>query len=237
MTKGAKKETCYMCDKLEISREDVPPKCLFPEKKDLPKGFDLRKNLIKVPSCEDHNLKKSLNDEYLLVILVPHINNNSTALKHFKSKVMRTLKHSGGLRAKLFQSIAPVTINNEETGIIFSESDRINSVFRHIAKGIHYWHFGEKWFDNIIITSATRVFLTEKDKLISNQVAFSARKVLESQKTYGDNPEVFFYQAFKSSTPKLTVLRLVFYEGIEVFAVSGTAVDKGLEQFVQKMKT
>ena len=43
-------ETCYMCERAPSSTEHVPPKCLFPEKKDI--GSDLfRKNLITVLSC------------------------------------------------------------------------------------------------------------------------------------------------------------------------------------------
>ena len=45
--------TCYMCEKESTSSEHVPPKCLFPEKKDLPDGVDLRKSLITVPSCDE----------------------------------------------------------------------------------------------------------------------------------------------------------------------------------------
>ena len=51
-------ETCYMCDSIATTREHVPPKCLFPEKKDI--GDDIyRQNLITVPSCDKHNTSKS----------------------------------------------------------------------------------------------------------------------------------------------------------------------------------
>ena len=62
--------SCYMCDQPSTSAEHVPPKCLFPEKKDLPEGVDLRKQLITVPACYVHNTRKSKNDEYLLFCLV-----------------------------------------------------------------------------------------------------------------------------------------------------------------------
>ena len=60
---------CYMCDNLATTIEHAPPKCIFPEKKDLPAGMDLRKELITVPSCEEHNTAKSTDDEYLLNII------------------------------------------------------------------------------------------------------------------------------------------------------------------------
>ena len=61
--------TCYMCDEESTSSEHVPPKCLFPEQKDLPEGVDLRKSLITVPSCDLHNSKKSNDDEYYSIVL------------------------------------------------------------------------------------------------------------------------------------------------------------------------
>lgn len=50
---------CYMCDQTAVGDEHVPPRCLFPKAKDLPNGVDLRKDLITVLSCADHNSEKS----------------------------------------------------------------------------------------------------------------------------------------------------------------------------------
>lgn len=66
-----KKEYCYWCGKLATSKEHVPPKCLFPEFKDTKDVYDnsFRHNLITVPSCDEHNLVKSRDDEYLMTCL------------------------------------------------------------------------------------------------------------------------------------------------------------------------
>ena len=84
-------KTCYMCDQPVTSREHVPPKCIFPEKKDLPKGFDFRKNLIKVPSCDEHNSHKSMDDEYLMFVLASSPHGNKHKNLHFERKVMRAI--------------------------------------------------------------------------------------------------------------------------------------------------
>ena len=69
----------------------MPPKCLFPEKKDLKDiSLDLRKALIKVPSCVDHNCKKSGDDEYLFNVLSMTIQTGKYGLLNFESKVMRS---------------------------------------------------------------------------------------------------------------------------------------------------
>ena len=66
--------TCYMCEQANTTPEHVPPKCIFPEVKDL--GIDYRKSLITVPSCDAHNLRKSKDDEYLMFVLTCSITNN-----------------------------------------------------------------------------------------------------------------------------------------------------------------
>ena len=93
------KETCYMCGECVTSREHVPPKCLFPEKKDLPKGFNLRKNLITVPSCDLHNTHKSQDDQYLQLVLTCTFEGNNTKTNLFNTKVMRAFDRKPQLLA------------------------------------------------------------------------------------------------------------------------------------------
>jgi hypothetical protein len=72
---------CYMCSRPGTTVEHAPPKCFFPESKDLP-GTDLRKNLITVPACDLHNTAKVKDDEYLLALITAHHGNNATAYSH-----------------------------------------------------------------------------------------------------------------------------------------------------------
>ena len=83
---------CYMCDRPSSSMEHVPPKCLFPETKDL--GRQYRNNLITVPSCDEHNSHKSADDEFLMASLAGLIGNNSVGLRHKFTKVNRAIYRS-----------------------------------------------------------------------------------------------------------------------------------------------
>src|SRR5690606_38612967 len=85
-------EQCYMCDEVATSVEHVPPKCLFPEIKD--SGVDLRVNLITVPSCEEHNCKKSHDDEFLMVSIAGMLGNNSIGYQHYNGKIQRALRRT-----------------------------------------------------------------------------------------------------------------------------------------------
>ncbi len=80
-----------MCGKAATSKEHVPPQCLFPEIKDT-EGVDLRKDLITVPSCDEHNTKKSKDDEFLMISIAGSIGNNFFGFFHARTKVERALK-------------------------------------------------------------------------------------------------------------------------------------------------
>src|SRR5580765_5494653 len=84
------KEICYKCGTSATSREHVPPLCFFPEKKDI-NNIDFRINLITVPSCEEHNAKKSTDDEFLMAALSGIVGNNEVGYVHTKTKVKRAL--------------------------------------------------------------------------------------------------------------------------------------------------
>jgi len=84
-------EHCYICNEPKVSDEHIPPQCLFPDSKDLPAGLDLRKNLITVPSCAEHNLRKSGDDEYLLFVLVANLNVNTVGLNQWRTKIRRAM--------------------------------------------------------------------------------------------------------------------------------------------------
>lgn len=59
------KEQCYFCGKNSTSVEHIPPKSFFPKEN--------RIELITVPSCEEHNQKKSTDDEYIRMIFLHDI--------------------------------------------------------------------------------------------------------------------------------------------------------------------
>ncbi|MDN5882405.1 MAG: hypothetical protein L0H37_08540, partial [Nitrosospira sp.] len=78
--------TCYMCDQEATTMEHAPPKCIFPEKKDLSSYDDYRQGLITVPSCEEHNTTKSKDDEYLLYLLAASATSSVIGLNQFLTK-------------------------------------------------------------------------------------------------------------------------------------------------------
>ena len=220
---------CYMCNKAGISLEHVPPQCLFPESKDLPSGLNLRKNLITVPSCEEHNLRKSGDDEYLLFILVGNINVNSIGLIQWGTKIRRSMVKRPSKKG-IFKNLQPVVFRGISTGKYEIDFERISRQFDRISRGIYYHHFQKHWPYEIALAIPLAISSgsneTKRYSQTIAEVASLASMFLKDEPKLGDNPEIFFYQhKLKTDSPGY-VIRMVFYGGIEVAAISSPKNDQ-----------
>jgi hypothetical protein len=146
-----------MCESRATSKEHVPPQCLFPEEKDLPPGINLRKNLITVPSCDEHNTNKSKNDKYLLFCLLLNIANNDTAFAHFSTKIVRAINLNPKTYKSFTQTNMPVKVVDNETGISFDthmfkiDAARILTSLEQISRALYFKQFKKRFEGKCII--------------------------------------------------------------------------------------
>lgn len=217
-------EICYMCDAVKTSNEHVPPRCLFPKAKELEEGEDLRKELITVPSCDLHNAAKSLDDEFLMISISGIVGNNSIGYRHYQGRANRALrKRSKSLLDRVMTNRRRVKLpdgDNEFYNIVMGTPDyhRLVSCFEHIAFGIYHHHFGERFVGQ---TKIIMGFLHNTDKNSNSTTNFIRDKSaieLEEVERQGSNPGVFYYQFGKPDDIGLTLLRLTFYDGVDVYA-------------------
>lgn len=142
---------CYMCDERGTTTEHVPPQCLFPEDKDLPSGVHLRRNLITVPSCAEHNSKKCKDDEYLMYTLVMNLPTNGTAFQQFSTKVTRAMGRNPSLIRRLLGKITHLIVEDTKTGAWFRtigyeiDADRFYGVLEKVARGLYFHHYKRQW--------------------------------------------------------------------------------------------
>ncbi|RJG10106.1 hypothetical protein D3879_18915 [Pseudomonas cavernicola] len=213
-------EQCYMCHKVATSVEHVPPKCLFPELKD--SGKDLRINLITVPSCEDHNGKKSHDDEFLMVSIAGIIGNNSIGYQHYNGKIQRALKRTSyKLLEKVFlrKEILRIGDENKFLELLWGTPDhkRLIDCFTHIAYGIHRHHYKQN-FNGIVKPYLGFLYTKEQNpKAFKAFLKDKASIELADQPKYGDNPEVFYYQFTGVDNFGLFLGRLCFYQNVDVY--------------------
>lgn len=213
-----------MCETPATSREHVPPRCLFPESKDM-EGELHRRNLITVPSCDLHNTAKSRDDEFLMVSLAGIIGNNSIGYRHKFGKVDKAIRRSANrLLEEVFVKKKHVFVvevePNKFLDVIWGTPDagRLQRCFELIVRGLHMHHFGIPFGGEIC------VHLGYLQPDAPNAKAFNAfvrRKFeieLEGKPTFGENQKVFFYQVTEEDQFGLSAMRLCFYGGLNVYA-------------------
>jgi hypothetical protein len=215
-----------MCDKEATSAEHVPPKCFFPEKKDLPPGLDYRVNLITVPSCDDHNSSKSQDDEYMLLVLISHFENNIAAQRQFTKKMLRAIKR----RPTLLQLLAnhrPARVDGQPTIVFTVNRERFDRYINLIVRALHFNHYGEKWLDPILSQSPALFAVGGSSYQpisdVNRGIQYLDTMVscfFENSPQLGENPEIFYYQIHRDEAPKLLVVKMVFYEGVTVISGS-----------------
>jgi len=215
-------DQCYMCDEPATSHEHVPPKCIFPERKDL-QGEDLRAQLITVPSCDTHNSKKSKDDEFLMVSLAGIIGNNSIGYRHNFTKVNRAIRNtSGRLLDAVFLKRKHYVVKLEDNAflqVIWGTPDfkRLENCFDRIARGLFCHHFGAGFQGQSRVLMG---YLANSDKNSATFTKFIKHRAeidLKGKERFGYNPSVFFYQFTDRDQNGLFLLRMCFYEGADVF--------------------
>jgi len=216
-------DSCYFCGKSAIGVEHVPPRCFFPAVKDLPPGSpDFRKNLITVPSCDEHNQALSLDDEYSFYIALSHFENNKWAAELFNTKGMRGLVKKPALVKMVYQTPRRVSLNGSPSMTFQVDRKRFNDVMEKVARGLFFHEMKKPWGKKVY--TATAAF-READLQVPEVVQPLAYMswLLKSAKVQskGTNPEVFYYEflAREQAGMSMEVIRMVFYEGLEVFAM------------------
>jgi hypothetical protein len=209
--------SCFMCDRGATSDDHIPPKCFFPEQKDVPKGKNYRVNLITVPSCEDHNLKTSKDDEYIWSIIALHWQNHPEVQEYSTKKIKRALARNKKFFYLLFgeqNKYYRFTHDNEDLIAVTLDINRISKSMQKIAAGVYYNHFQKKWKGEILIhPRSLTAILNELNPVLYSliQIAELARAACLLEEKYGSNKEVFYYQLIQDNTEAPPIMRLVFY--------------------------
>ena len=211
-----------MCASLAVSREHVPPKSLFPERKDFP-GVDFRQQLITVPSCEVHNMAKSHDDEFLMVCLAGVVGNNSIGYQHNLGKVSRAVRRSASrLLQKVIikqQRVFRVELgDNEFADVIWGTPDiaRLQTCFDRVARGLYFQDFARRFDGDVHVHLG---FLHHEKGNAKTMGEFLRERLeldMKDMPKLGSNPEVFTYQRSQADPYGLFAYRLRFYGSLEV---------------------
>jgi hypothetical protein len=216
------KKICYICDLEATSKEHAPPKSFFP--------IFPRKNLITIPSCEEHNLRKNLSDDMVRTVLALSYGGHKAVRDTIYEKVLRSLY--------LFRCKPPIKnlrslwINGSFVGSFEFDKDAFDLEMDGIARALYFHTYGQKYLPNVTNVYYPGMNLVQVPANIEDvynpstpeghaniQRAFGAltsRNAFRHSKHHGDNPKYFYYQIEHSETFDLLLLRMMFYQGFEV---------------------
>jgi hypothetical protein len=216
--------TCYMCGAPKTSREHAPPECLFPEEKEF--GQNLRLNLITVPSCDDHNSKKSEDDEYLrAVILFTAVKTSKIAQHQFLGKMIRSVRRAPSKYSKLFTDQG--TLASGALHAMRIDRPRFDQCIGHLARAIFFNHHQAKWPHPVMAVSPNFYSSIENDQAVAHQPSVETVRVsqmyLQSESIRGENPQVFKYRIRYDAKEESFAFCAQFYEFFEVYCYSSRA--------------
>ncbi|HOF33916.1 MAG TPA: hypothetical protein PK624_09015 [Spirochaetota bacterium] len=208
-----KKETCYYCGENATSSEHVPPKCIFPEFKDL--NYNYRKNLITVPSCNKHNMLKSQDDEYLLRILTAGHKPNNIGVDHFSTKVMRAFQHSPDRFSKFMINPKQILVKQNdqlfESLVFYVDINRYHLILKYVAKGLFFYDYSRMFSGEILILYNGLLHKSDNSKNeLYNDIDNGIKALLKDVPYKGENKDVFKYKFLQSDNTY--ILRYEFYD-------------------------
>lgn len=220
-----------MYEKEGIITEHVPPQCLFPKDRDLPEGIRLRRNLITVPSCVEHNSKQCKDDEYLMYTLVLNLPTNGTAFQQFSTKVTRAIERNPSLIRRLLGKITHLIVEDTKTGERFPtigyevDTNRFYGALDKVARGLYFYHYRRQWLDPVHVRPEFLLSLNEPHSLQTNEATRKISKasdvLFSSSEAYGDNVDAFCYRVHEDAERGIVVMRLCFYGNGNVTVVFG----------------
>ena len=192
--------SCYMCSSPATSDEHAPPKCLFPERKDVIDGVDHRKNLITVPACDKHNSAKSHDDEYLLQCLAASYTSSVVGLTQFLTKVQRAFLRSPGKAAAFTRKSDPVQLrrvtgDSWENGLqVTIQGERIDEVLANAARALYFHETGKKFLGPAHVKTDFTMYNHAETQAKVTEAFRITSAYFETAPRHGENPDVFWYK-------------------------------------------
>lgn len=217
-------DTCYACDQLAVTREHIPPQVFFPTREEMGNSYpDFRVGLITVPSCEEHNSKKSLDDEYAFMIIAASFGVNDIALDYSK-KISRAIAYRPAKAGVYLKKFHYASIGDLPTITPWVNLERFNSFLELLSRGLYFCHYGKKWKSQLQILP-TSFFRDPKDKNAVDinrkiiQVRETAKDFFSFEEKNGNQPRIFYFQFHQDKEQNKHLLRMVFYEGFEAIVL------------------
>jgi hypothetical protein len=233
MTKSPHDLHCYACENPATSWEHAPAKGFYPRRRQVYRpspAVDFRRNLIEVPSCDDHNADKSQDDNFSQVVIgVIALCVGQGALPHpiIRDWLTRARQHPRIRRAL----VDDAKLVRTPRGPMYSIQPEVHTLARILeltARALYYHEhkWAKRWPGtcNIVSPHFMNGDLYPSDGTLIGWQAVKQFNVLYRGKVQGfelrgPHPTVFAYQVHENEVG--LAMRMTFYGSFHAVAFGG----------------
>jgi hypothetical protein len=201
--------------------DHVPPRCFFPKRKDLPPGVaDVRRNLITVPACKEHNEHYSKDDEVASYVILLTYQANQLGVDQLLSKGLRAITGRKGLVDSVFKKITVHQLpDGHELPTFEFDVERVKRVMERTARGLFFHDFGRRW-DCRLSLLADGPIMPDLSPSPYRSAIQRLTPLFNHAPRNGSNPAVFWYSWLSGVKGDSShMLQMCFYGGLRYFAV------------------
>lgn len=187
-------------------------------------GQNLRRNLITVPSCDQHNSQKSKDDEFLRSVILMTPGNNEAGQHLFAWKLLPATSRKPHAYRTFFTDKG--TVAQGKGRVLQINRDRFDRCIDHLARALFFHAYKRKWQLPIVTFSPNFFSGNSSDDMAPHQPSMkrieASKKFLSNELNQGENPDVFQYRIRygEDGTDEGFVCAAIFYGCFEIFSYS-----------------
>jgi hypothetical protein len=173
-------------------------------------------NLDSVPSCEEHNTSKSMDDEYLKFVLLAGIGKNTEVSERINS-LERSFSKRPNLIQKFMPNLSPETFQGICAASFTLDGERFRRVIDILVRALHFKDFNLKLKKEINVAWSPTADLDSNEALFLDRLAFLDDSFGQIQNR--KNGEIFRYNFYDAPGEGLCFCRLSFYQGYPIYCI------------------
>ena len=203
-----------------MSREHVPPFCFFPDGKGKNGAAKYRKNLIRVPSCDLHNTRKSHDDFYAAFHLAGTIRGNHCAKLVRDGAITRVIEKDhrerrSALSIRLIRQIKGKVGANYHGQL---DPKRMIGVLELCARGLYFYENLKPLKLKLNVANLDFDLPDPKKKRLLDEQRQSFNEEMKGCEFKGANPDTFKYRICEKPEKGVVVIEMVFYGSLHRWA-------------------
>jgi len=162
------------------------------------------------------------------MVLTSFFNSNGAAQAQISSKVARAWARNPGLSTAVVKNLQAIILGGKQHHAYEVDTPRFDQSLSWAANGLYYHVYGERIDPPYQVISYPLFQFNGTDGAIVNsgraKILRLANELFSGLPTLGENPEIFWFQVSPVVDGR-SVIRMCFFEGFQVVAMSGATLE------------